>query len=165
MTKYPNFAATPESGRCLQQWTDDFLAAGRRALSPDVRNTGQSNWTRRSATKSFTTIRQTFLCPVRRMGKFCSDPSRPSRLRAARNTRDHWADQEERKVFIDQLMQARRVENMFFRGRMYDGSEFPAQLSSRLIEHEGQTISITTSTDSDQSTVHDARDRAGEPQA
>ena len=132
----------------LQQWTDDFLAAGRRALSPDVRNTGQSKLDAALCHKIIHNYPANLLVSRPEDGEILfRSESTESTYGRRENTRDHWADQEERKVFIDQLMQARRVENMFFRGRMYDGSEFPAQLSSRLIEHEGQTISITTSTD------------------
>ena len=63
------------------------------------------------------------------------------------HTREHWADDEQRKVFIGRLKTTGHVDRMRFKGRKSDGTEFPAQLSARLIEHEGRSISVTTSTD------------------
>lgn len=63
------------------------------------------------------------------------------------STSEHWANLEERQVFVDELMATGHVDNMLFTGRKFDDSEFPAQLSGKLIEHEGQAISISTSTD------------------
>lgn len=62
-------------------------------------------------------------------------------------TSEHWANQDEREVFVEQMKTHGRVDNMPFTGRKHDGSEFPCQLSSQLIEYNGQSISITTSTD------------------
>ncbi len=64
-----------------------------------------------------------------------------------KDTREHWASQEARQEFIKELQANGRVDNMFFIGRRFDGTEFPAQLSSRLIEHGDTAISVTTSTD------------------
>ncbi|MBW8636653.1 response regulator [Hoeflea sp. WL0058] len=62
-------------------------------------------------------------------------------------TSEHWMDHNERRRFVEEMRTTGRVDKMLFRARGFDGTEFPAQLSSRLIEHGDQTISVTTSTD------------------
>ncbi|MCY6381938.1 ATP-binding protein [Hoeflea prorocentri] len=63
------------------------------------------------------------------------------------HTSEHWACQKARRKFVEQLKETGKVDAMFFVGRKFDDTEFPAQLSSRLIEHRDTTISVTTSTD------------------
>ncbi|MEM8651456.1 MAG: PAS-domain containing protein [Pseudomonadota bacterium] len=64
-----------------------------------------------------------------------------------RRTSEHWAMQDEREEFIKALNKNGRVDDMLFSGRKFDDASFPAILSAQLIEHDGETISISTSKD------------------
>lgn len=62
-------------------------------------------------------------------------------------TSRHWVSQDARKVFVERLKRDGRVDNMFFMARKFDGTGFPALLTSRLFQYCGETVIASTSID------------------
>ncbi|SFC08852.1 His Kinase A (phospho-acceptor) domain-containing protein [Tropicimonas isoalkanivorans] len=74
-------------------------------------------------------------------------PAATELLGPVRNSRDHFANLEERADFITALLPDARVDDMRVTGRRRDGTEFPASLSARLIEYRGEEVVVANMID------------------
>ena len=74
-------------------------------------------------------------------------PSSQARFGNPKRTSNQWVDQNARAEFLKKLKRDLHVENVPMRALAADGSEFQTQFSSRLIEHDGEQIVISASTD------------------
>lgn len=61
--------------------------------------------------------------------------------------RSHWLNPADRDDYVATLLQDGRVNDMFTYGLRSDGTVFPAQLSARLIDHGGEKVVISSTTD------------------
>ncbi|MEO1599033.1 MAG: ATP-binding protein [Pseudomonadota bacterium] len=59
----------------------------------------------------------------------------------------HWDIQEERETYIAMLREKGEVEDFFRIGRGADGRPFPSLVSSRLLEHNGELVILSSTTD------------------
>ncbi|MEP3274884.1 MAG: PAS-domain containing protein [Stappiaceae bacterium] len=74
-------------------------------------------------------------------------PSSKELFGEKKSARSHWQNPEDRDHYVQTLMRDGHVEDMFTYGVKPDGTAFPAQLSARLIEHCGERVIISSTTD------------------
>ncbi len=60
---------------------------------------------------------------------------------------DHFVDPADRDIYLETLRSDKAVDNFSVRLRRADGSEFPAHLSARLIEFDGEEVIVFSSAD------------------
>lgn len=63
------------------------------------------------------------------------------------SARGHWQNPADRKEYLSALKRHRRVDDMFVNGQRADGTSFPSQVSSRLIQYQGEDVIVSTTTD------------------
>ncbi len=63
------------------------------------------------------------------------------------SARSHWRNPAKRDDYISVLLRDGRINDMFTYGVRTDGTVFPAQVSARLIDHGGEKVVISSTTD------------------
>lgn len=73
----------------------------------------------------------------------------------------HWANPEDRHRYLECLERDKRVDGMFVMGRKSDGTAFPSQVSARLVDHRGEQVIVSSTTDLTEAfALRDESDRA-----
>ena len=74
-------------------------------------------------------------------------PAATALLGSAKSSFSHFAKREERADFITALLPDARIDNMRVTGLRPDGTEFPAELSARLIDYRGEEVVVSNMED------------------
>lgn len=118
----------------------------------DVTQRREAELAEREANDLLTTVIEA--CPANFLMSRCDDGEVLYRSPASKelfgekpSARGHWQNPADRKEYITALKKHGRVDDMFVNGQRADGTTFPSQVSSRLIQYQGEDVIVSTTTD------------------
>lgn len=140
------------SENTFNEWSTAFVEGGRKALSKNTQKIGVAS---EMKTREAELLRNVIdVCPANFMVSRIQSGEVLYRSQASAEllgelafARGHWKNPEDRLRFVEILQSDGRVNNMFFSAVKADGTSFPCQISACIVEHQGENVIVSSTTD------------------